>query len=813
MRRPGRSDILCVLVLAAATLGFWGPAIFAGRVLLPADIIPLMPPWAATARDRFPDYRLAQNQLHGPIFEYYSWRYYARERLRKGEVPLWNPYELTGNVLLANSQSAVLYPPNILLDVLPLWLGIDLVTALHTLLTGLFMFAFLRGMRLSEPASLTGALLWMFCGLQIVWTEFQTPTAALCWLPALLWSWQRYLQTRDLRWGVLGGGTAVALSLLAGHLQFTFYAVLAFVLYATGSSMQGGRMAGRWSFVKRGLGGLLRAGEAVVFGLALSLATMLPVMEMSRMNFRGADTSYTASIALRLPPQNLFMLVQPNLFGNPRDYAELDAQGRPADGHPYWGPFDFIEYTAYLGIPGLMLALIGALMPGWRWDADRAMMVILAVLGLAMALGTPICALFYYGLPGYKQFHATARALCLFSFGGAALAGFGVDALRARIGVWKKRVAALAVGTVLACGVVAFPGMGLWWRQVFTDQWFYYEVAQTERFLLFGLLAGAAIAASVALKSKRLQLVAVWALPGLCVADLVVWGWRFNPATDPAMLGYPTETTNFLKQAGAARVVSLETPGRGIKSFIVPNYNAVCGYREVQGADSLHTALIHNVLEHVVRATDPSRNPPFPDPNTIHVPSVNHRLFDLLNMKYVATQMPMDVARFPRVLDAEMEVYQNPSALGPAWVVNREVQEQSVDGALDLLASAEFDPRHTAIVAGETIPLDASAARAKVTLVQFSPHRVELDVASPGRGLLVVSEPYFPGWRASVDGRPAGILRADVMLRGVVVGPGRHRVVLAYDPASYRVGLYVSLVAVGTGLCLMGLPGAGRQNA
>jgi len=57
--------------------------------------------------------------MHGPIFEYYSWRHYARERIRAGEVPLWNPYELGGNVLLANSQSAVLYPPNLLLYVLP----------------------------------------------------------------------------------------------------------------------------------------------------------------------------------------------------------------------------------------------------------------------------------------------------------------------------------------------------------------------------------------------------------------------------------------------------------------------------------------------------------------------------------------------------------------------------------------------------------------------------------------------------------------------------------------------------------------------
>src|SRR5437879_7777441 len=99
-----------------------------------------MRPWAGGEK------YIAQNQMLGPIFEYYSWRHYARERIRAGEVPLWNPYELGGNVLLANSQSAVLYPPNLLLYLLPLPIGINLVTALHTLLTGLMMLGMLRAL-------------------------------------------------------------------------------------------------------------------------------------------------------------------------------------------------------------------------------------------------------------------------------------------------------------------------------------------------------------------------------------------------------------------------------------------------------------------------------------------------------------------------------------------------------------------------------------------------------------------------------------------------------------------------------------------
>jgi len=70
-------------------------------------------------------------------------------------------------------------------------------------LTGLFLYLLLRVLKRSPVAALTGALIWMFCGLQIVWTEFQTPTAALCWLPAVLLCWEIYAQGRGWRWAVL----------------------------------------------------------------------------------------------------------------------------------------------------------------------------------------------------------------------------------------------------------------------------------------------------------------------------------------------------------------------------------------------------------------------------------------------------------------------------------------------------------------------------------------------------------------------------------------------------------------------------------
>ena len=94
-----------------------------------------------------------------------------------------------------------------------------------------------------------------------------------------------------------------------------------------------------------------------MFGSMLSMATLLPVFEMSRMNFRSGKSDYSASIALRLPPENLLTLALPNLFGSPKDYVGFHSDGTPSEGNPYWGKFDYIEYALYVGIPALHLAI------------------------------------------------------------------------------------------------------------------------------------------------------------------------------------------------------------------------------------------------------------------------------------------------------------------------------------------------------------------------------------------------------------------------------------------------------------------------
>jgi hypothetical protein len=823
-----RLDTICLLLILLATLIFYAPALFTGKTLLPADIVPLMPPWSETSRERFPEFRAAQNQMLGPIFEYYSWRHYARERIRQGEIPLWNPYELSGNVLLANSQSAVLYPPNLLLYLFPLPFGINLVTFLHTLLTGWMMYGLLRLLRLHPIASLTGAFVWMFCALQVVWMEFQTPTAALCWLPGALAAWELGRSRGSWQWCLFGSGTAIMMSLVAGHLHFAFYLVLAFVVYALYRILsdmleRGKDRPVRWQAVKP-VG--LMCG-ALLFGITLSMATILPVLEMGSMNFRGVK-DYPSSVALRLPPENLLTLLMPNLYGNPRDAIVIAEDGRLLVGNGYTGKFEYIEYAHYIGIPALILTLSGIFLSLRIWLRQRgsvtakssyaagsAFFLALAVVGLLLALGTPICSIFFYLVPGYKQFNATARALCLFCFGMSGMAAMGLHLLLTALAdVERERKIAFqllmaASFIVLAGGLAVFPGMGLVWQQFFTDQWYGYLMADMQNMVLFGALT-AVLIITIKMTTKlpdamtqttiRFQPgLIVWILPLLSMADLWTWGYRFNPVTDPAMLYYPTVASDFLRSTFPDRVISQETMGRGIKSFIVPNYNVVVGYREAQGANSLHTRRYHELMERTVLYDDLSGRGAFPDPNTVRIPWRWHPVLDMLNVRYITVGKGgiMTNNAVSRVLSAEMDIWRTPSPWGRAWMAGRSEPFPGVEEMVEIMgkrriAFRSLQLRGNVYLETPPPPLDWQAGEGTVEITAFTPHRIEAVSNSPGVGLAVFSETYFPGWRARVNGRPEDVLIANYILRAVPVPAGNAQIQLVYDPTSFRFGLYIT---------------------
>jgi len=177
---------------------------------------------------------------------------------------------------------------------------------------------------------------------------------------------------------------------------------------------------------------------------------------------------------------------------------------------------------------------------------------------------------------------------------------------------------------------------------------------------------------------------------------------------------------------------------------------------------------------------------------------------DLLNVRYILTraaeQKPDAAHQDPVYQDKAWKVYENPSSYPRAWTVHDTLVEPSAQRAAERLGTPGFDARQTALI---DVPVDleplAAGAQESAVVSAIAPNRMELEVDAQSRALLVLSENYYPGWRAIIDGQTTPIYRVDSALRGVIVPRGHSRVVLRYAPASvYWGGLLTSLAFLGT---------------
>jgi hypothetical protein len=155
----------------------------------------------------------------------------------------------------------------------------------------------------------------------------------------------------------------------------------------------------------------------------------------------------------------------------------------------------------------------------------------------------------------------------------------------------------------------------------------------------------------------------------------------------------------------------------------------------------------------------------------------------------------------------DMKVYENPSVLGRAYLVHRAVEADDAS-ALAMLADPSFQPREQAIVEpGSALDLAAAGGQGEMVSSNTTEiNRVSVGTRSATGGLLVLSDAYYPGWKVTVDGRSARLLRVNVAFRGVVVPAGDHTVLFTYEPDSFRLGLIISATSVGLTLVLLTLP-------
>src|SRR5258705_1654299 len=172
-----RPDALIVVGLFLLPLVFFWQVTLGNRTLLPADNLYQFQPWAAY-RDQLGVPAVPHNSLLSDlVLENLPWKHFIRESLSNGEIPLWNPYILSGVPFLAAGQSSALYPFSVIYYVLPLDKAYGWFTVSQLWLAGVFMFLFLRGFPVCRFCATVGAISFQLYGFFLSSGRFPTVIA------------------------------------------------------------------------------------------------------------------------------------------------------------------------------------------------------------------------------------------------------------------------------------------------------------------------------------------------------------------------------------------------------------------------------------------------------------------------------------------------------------------------------------------------------------------------------------------------------------------------------------------------------------
>jgi len=689
---------------------------------------------------------------------YYVYRTIALRELRAGRFPRWIDCVFSGYPFQADPQSSLFYPPAMGIILLFLAMGyghlplmaFEAEAVLHVLLAALLTYAFLRLSLRRRLAAVLGAVVFAFGGYLSSYPPLQIAILeSAIWLPLALIGVCKLHRTGRWGWGVLIA-VAFALSILAGNPQtytHVIYTSLAYLLYLSWRERVPWRTA------------TARLVGPVVLALGLTAVQFLPSLEYARLSTR-ARIPFAAS-GTGFPLEDVVQFVLTGLVS-------------------HWQPL-------YVGILPLGLAIFAFARhspPAPRHSPlaprDRWFWFGLAVVALALSFGANAAAfdVAFLGLPGYALFRSQERHAFLVSFALSVLAAYGAELLFGplprRLRRWVARWCRLtwaAVPAVLALLIAAV----IMHRAGFDPSDSQNLPRHVAALLLWLVGTGAVLQARLALPRQRLGVAG--AALALVVLDLFTLNRPINYT--PRYELYPwTPIVQHMRADKSWFRIQDDHRLRGHTACMAE-------LREVGGIASIQLANYKRFTDRVIEEVR----------------------WKLLGVRYLVTWR---AELYPRpggplvradLLYREGEgadvklLYRLPGEQRWAWVARDLRYARTEKQLYDELNAPDFEPYFRAVLRE---PLDVPQVRTddRIDVVQRAPNHQVLDVELGAPGLLVVSEVYYPGWRATVDGQPTRVYEVNGVLRGVLVPAGRHRIEMRFDPWSFKVGAVISALTV-----------------
>jgi hypothetical protein len=694
------------------------------------------------------------------MYYYYPARNFASVSMAGGELPLWNPFTFNGMPFQADIQTALFYIPNLMLTLfvsggrLPFyWMEVEIIA--HYMIAAVCMYYLAKSFGLKNTIAFFCGIMFALSGYMITRAIHQPMICETAWLPLIVLLFRRMLQTASVKYMLLGG-IVLGHTILAGFPQLTLYIFfLLFLLFMFEfvfiHKEQGSKHSQRLIPLAVGV---------IVLSIALSAVQLLPTIELAP-NSQRAEMSYQKSLDGSLSWPGLLTLVIPKLFG---------ASG--AQGSTFWGEGAYGQYwetCVYIGIAGLVMVVIASTQI--RNNRHVAFLFGLAVFSLLYALGDSFVLhkLFFNYVPTFNKFREPGRLSFLWTFAAALLSGFGMQQLL-EVNAQEKQRMYNIVFIIAGIGILLWVMISQGAFQSSRDKQLYEQihaitVPEATTALIIILIVGAIIV--LRLRNTLTMTVTLAALFAMQFIDMNIFGFNQNNGTTNLddYFARPAEIVNKLKEEGKNEIFRINSR-QGGAMILDRNQGMIDRIYSMEGYSSL-------VLQRIY--------PPGKDQRKIH---------DLMNARYFITideqQRSMGLGRSTTYVPRAYMVYD-------ARKITDDAEQKS------FMASDAFDPLRTVVIETDPVfPADtASKKNWKATITSYNLNSIAIDVSTPANGYLSLSEVYYPGWNAYVDGVPHPILRANWNLRAVPIEQGNHKVELRFEPKSFTQGMWITFTTLG----------------
>ncbi len=676
----------------------------------------------------------------------YAWLHFWLNSLWHGHIPLWDPYTFGGRPFAGETQTTAFYPFRLLFALVPLnRQGLvsprlyDEYLVLNRFLGACFMFALMREWKRSHFAAFVSACAFAMGGMlaRLYWPQLME---SCIWLPATFFFLLRALRAefprRFLPEAALSG-LCIGLSILTGGVQFSMMQAIVVVT----AVCYYGAVTQRTHWVRL----LSIVAVVAVVAAGIGAAQLLPSFEYARYSLRWiAGGAFPMSQKIPYDRMDHGMWPQSIITGL---FPAAGAMG----GGETW-PY-------YIGVFPFFLALTAI----WKCRSDFWVRYLtgLAVLAFVYGLGefSPLNGVLYALVAELWQNREPSRFFYLVSFALAALTAFGLDSLLDGAGnraLWAPAWPYLKWISIVCAAALVLPGL---FTQIAFNSW------TSLSLLLIIASCGWFYRLTPGHASPSFRFV----LAAFILFDLGAFYWNETSWNQTASSGdkYQQMLTlrkpvEFIKaQPGLSRIRVAADPE--------PNVGDIYSVQSLWGGGA---TIITDLSRLMVRE-------------------------DLLNVRYhirpASTPAPNAIYQ-----DQYWKVYEDKGGYPRAWLTHQAIVEPSHDAVFTRIGKAGSDFHNVAIVESP-LPrsLDPNTAGDSVHFSAYEADSMSIDVNTAGTALLVVSEVFYPGWKATVNGQPAEIHKTDGALRGIVVGGGPSHVVLEYVPVSFYAGAVLSIVTVG----------------